>query len=237
MTIFKIYLDANFLFSFAIIFFRSPHSALDHVHGLKLRITSRLNDGFQSEIPQTMFVSASIHSLNYGIQFEMPQEGHVPGLNCACQQLCVQLLDSLESTPRQTHPSCAPARQAAPISCLIPPPPPLLLYAQSSSVTQEEQTCRVAWSLWGGLETFRDLLFVPQLKSVTKFIPVKQILIWWPEPTMFAKFARNFKGKKKHSNEKFNMIVRMTKIRCLSTILDNKKNWTQTSSKIISHWA
>jgi hypothetical protein len=48
-------------------------AALNHVHGLKLRITS-LNDGFQSEIPQTMFVAASIHSLNYGIQFEMPQQ-------------------------------------------------------------------------------------------------------------------------------------------------------------------
>jgi hypothetical protein len=40
---------------------------------------------------------------------------------------------------------------------------------------------------------------------------------------MFAKFARNFKGKKKHSNEKLNMIVRMANTTILSTLLDNQK--------------
>jgi hypothetical protein len=47
---------------------------------------------------------------------------------------------------------------------------------------------------------------------------------------MFAKFARNFKGKKKHSNERSTMVVWMANLRFLSTVLDNQ-NCTQTSSE------
>jgi len=110
------------IFSFVrhYVFFDLHISALNHVHGLKLRITS-LNDGFQSEIPQTMFVAASIHSLNYGIQFEMPQ--HVPGLNCACQQLAVCTTARQSGEHTAANPSVLRSSPSGSTHIVSDPPP------------------------------------------------------------------------------------------------------------------